>query len=145
MKKSRSDNKVFELSSVSAARRVPVPVLVRDGKRCPSPSNIYPGPTPDYNNPMGNHATAFTSTAQSVHNSLMNAAAHSYNAVSSQYPPATYPQYPVDTGHDSYLSNNNLASAMSPTMQSQMHSSNHMAGFSTYNPPLVQQTCRWGW
>ena len=144
MKKSRSDSsKAFELSSLSAPRRVPVPVLVRDGKRCPSPSNIYPGPAPDYSTTMGHHPTAFTSTtAQSVHNSLMNAAAHTYNA--SQYPATAYNQYSADTAaHDSYLSNNNLTAAMSPTMQSPMHS--NMASFSSYNPQLVQQNCRWGW
>lgn len=146
MKKSRSDSKTFELSSLSGAgpRRVPVPVLVRDGKRCPSPSNYYPGPAPDYSSTMGHHPTAFTSTtAQSVHNSLMNAAAHTYNA--SQYPAAAYNQQSADTAHDSYLSNNNLAVAMSPTMQSPMHTGNHMASFSSYNPQLVQQNCRWGW
>lgn len=145
MKKSRSDNKAFELSSLpSAPRRVPVPVLVRDGKRCPSPSNLYTGPAPDYGSTMGHHPTAFTSTSahSAVHNSLVNAATHSYTAT--QYPASYYP-YAADSTHDSYLFNNNLTAAMSPGMQSGVHGGSHMAGFSSYNPQLVQQNCRWAW
>lgn len=150
MKKSRSDNKAFEMSSLSAPRRVPVPVLVRDGKRCPSPSSLYH--PPDYNSTIGHHPTAFTSTAaaHSVHNSLMNAAAvHSYNT--SQYPTNPYNQYAAAASaesagvHDSYLTNNNLSAAMSPTMQSSMHPGGHMAGSASYYPQLVQQNCRWPW
>lgn len=147
MKKSRSDNKAFEMSSLSAPRRVPVPVLVRDGKRCPSPSNLYQQ-APDYAATMGHHPTAFSTTAaHSVHNSLMNAAAvHGYNTA--QYPQSAYNHYSAEAAHDSYITNNNLTAAMSPTVQSSMssmHGGGHMTGFSSYNPQLVQQNCRWPW
>jgi len=147
MKKSRSDSKAFEVSSLSAPRRVPVPVLVQDGKRCRSPSSFYPT-APEYNSTMGHHATAFTSTsAHSMHNSLMNAAAASqYHAANPHYPAAAaYNQYVTADTHDSYLSNNNLSAAMSPSVQTSMHGGGHMTSFSSYNPQLVQQNCRWPW
>lgn len=141
------------MSSLTAPRRVPVPVLVRDGKRCPSPSSLYHH-SPDYSSTIGHHPTAFTSTAaHSVHNSLMNAAAVHAGYGTTQYP--QYNQYAVAQAdsaaavqaavHDSYLNNTNLSSAMSPGMQSSMHTGGHMAGFSSYNPQLVQQNCRWPW
>ena len=158
MKKSRSDSKAFEMSSLTAPRRVPVPVLVRDGQRCPSPSSLYKH-APDYGSTIGHHPTAFTSTAahNAVHNSLMNAAAVHAGYSTSQYP--QYNQYAASVAqadsaaavqaavHDSYLSNTNLSSAMSsPTgTQGSMHTGGHMSGFPSYNPQLVQQNCRWPW
>lgn len=148
MKKSRSDNKSFEMaSSLTAPRRVPVPVLVRDGKRCPSPSNLYP-PAPEYGSTINHHPTAFTSTSHNaaVHSSLMSAAAHSY-AAAGQYAPTAHsynhysaadPASAAVSISDSYLTNSNLAAAaVSPNMQ--------QSGFSSYNPQLVQQNCRWPW
>lgn len=145
MKKSRSDSKAFEMSSLSAPRRVPVPVLVRDGKRCPSPSSLYQ-PAPDYGSAISNHhPTAFTSTGHNVHSSLMSAAAaHNYNT---QYATPVYNQYAdvAVTPTDAYLTNTNLATNISPSMASGMQATSHMTGFSSYNPQLVQQNCRWPW
>lgn len=147
MKKSRSDNKAFEMSSsLAAPRRVPVPVLVRDGKRCPSPSSLYTQ-APEYAATINHHPTAFTSTSHNVHSSLMSAAAaHSYS-----YPPTAahaYNHYAAGgdpstavSVSDSYLTNSNLAAGMSPNMASSMQQNS----FPSYNPQLVQQNCRWPW
>lgn len=145
MKKSRSDSKAFEMSSaLPAPRRVAVPVLVRDGKRCPSPGSIYP-PAPEYGSVINHHPTAFTSATHNLNNSLMSAAAAAQGHYSS-YPSQMYGQYAADSVSDNYITNSNLAANMSPTMTSGMPSAaGHMTGFSSYNPPLVQQNCRWPW
>jgi len=134
MKKSRSDSKSFDMTSLSAPRRVPVPVLVRDGKRCPSPSSFYPTAAPDYG--VNHHPTAFTSTSPSGHTGIIGT-----NPYNPQYP--LYNTQYSSNSPNGYMNNNSMAS-MSPTMP---QAGSQMTGFSSYNPQLVQQNggCRWPW